>query len=323
MMPASGTSPALRGAPEKRLNLIFVHQPTRLSHVDLEVIAGKIIRLAPEIKVHGVLPTDGPEALARQEWTRPTLTVSFGPVRRFVPLRGPIYENKAVPKLAQFRAFRAQGIATPHTAAFLPGMELDPAVWGPFVILKPSNTAQTSNGLHLQVFRTQSLSRRSLPGDHPARRIPMLVQQWIDTGERLTSYRCLTLFGASLYGSKSQSLDPHPPLDSPDEVIETMQAESDRGQNKMCTETKYMDFAARMAKAFPRHPILGCDILEEEGTGTLYAIEVNAGGNVWHFSSPRTAPWRSVDGTERLKRAFSSFDVAAEVLVKLTRAEAR
>ncbi|MFN4140946.1 hypothetical protein [Aestuariivirga sp.] len=307
----------------KTLNLVFVHQPSKLSSADIDAISARISRIAPEIKVFGVLPSQDAQIISAHDWLRPTLTVSFGSVRRFIPPRGPVYENRFVSKLEQFRRFRAIGIETPHTEPFRHGMALDPEQWGPFVIMKPSDPDLTSNGRYLQVFRTASLSERSLPAAHPSRHLLMLLQQWIDSGENLTSYRCLTLFGAVLLGSISRSPSQRPSLDASDAVIEAMTAESDRGHNKKCDDPEIMAFASRMAEAFPRHPILGCDIIREAGTGRLYAIEVNAGGNVWHFSSPRTAPWRTHDNTEKLKRHFSSFDVAAEVLVKKTRAEAR
>lgn len=308
---------------DKRLNLVFVHQPSKLARADIDAISRKIVAMAPEIKVFGVLPSHGAEIIPAQDWLRPTLTVSFGPVRRFIPPRGPVYENRFVSKLEQFRRFRAIGVDTPHTEPYRQAMALDPQQWGPFVIMKPSDPDLTSTGRDLHVFRTSSLSGRSLPADHPGCHVPMLLQQWIDSGETMTTYRCLTLFGAVLYGTISQSPDPRPSLNAPDDVIEAMKAESDRGHNKKCDDPDVMAFASRMAEAFPRHPILGCDVLREAGTGRLYAIEVNGGGNVWHFSSPRTAPWRSHDKTEDLKRHFSSFDVAAEVLATKTRAEAR
>lgn len=308
---------------EKTLNLIFVHQPRKHSRFDLEAIALKITAIAPEIKIFGVLPTDTADVIPEREWSRPTITVSFGHVRNFIPRRGPVYENRFVPKLEQFKRFRSLAIDTPVTAPYVPGTILDPATWGPFVMLKPSDPDLTSTGQNLFLFRTTALSGRRLPADHPSQGKPFILQQWIDTGEYITSYRCLTLFGAVMYGAVLRRADPRPGLDSPDAVIESMPAESDRGVSKSCDDPEILAFGARMAEAFPRHPILGCDLLREAATGKLYAIEVNAGGNVWHFSSPRTGPWRTHDGTEKLKRRFSSFDVAAAVLARKTREEAR
>jgi hypothetical protein len=314
---------ARKAAPPKTLNLIYVHQPDHLWHYDIEAIAKNMSAIAPEIKFLGVMKDQSADVISPAEWSRPTLTFSFGPVRHFIPPRGPVYENRFVSKLDQFRAFRRLGVPTPHTAAYRHGMDLNPADWGPFVILKPSDPANMSNGLYLQVFRTVALSGRQLPHDHPSRRLRMLVQQWIDTGEKLTAYRCLTLFGAVLYLTQTQRTEARPSLDSPDNIIEAMPAESDRGQTTRARDRSLMEFAPRMAEAFPRHSILGCDILREHSTGRLYALEVNGGGNVWHFSSPRTAPWRTFEKTLSLRTEFSSFEIAAEVLARKTRLEAR
>ncbi|MEJ0098025.1 MAG: hypothetical protein WDM84_09025 [Bauldia sp.] len=44
------------------------------------------------------------------------------------------------------------------------------------------------------------------PARHPGRRGPMLVQQFIDSGDRVTVYRVLTRFSASpLYCQRMQS----------------------------------------------------------------------------------------------------------------------
>jgi len=323
MTAAPKITSAQKAAVPKTLNLIYVHQPKHLWYSDIEAIAEKMNSIAPEIKVLGVMTDQSADVIPPADWSRPTLTFSFGRIKHFIPPRGPVYENRFVSKLDQYRAFRRLGIATPYTAPYQHGMRLDPTDWGPFVILKPCDPANMSNGLHLQVFRTASLSGRQLPRDHASWKLPMLVQQWIDTGEKLTAYRCLTLFGAVLYGSRTQRMDVRPSLDSPDSVIEAMPAESDRGQNTRTHDRSLMEFASRMAEAFPRHPILGCDILREGSTGRLYALEVNAGGNVWHFSSPRTARWRTFEQTHSLKTEFSSFEIAAEVLAKKTRLEAR
>ena len=76
-----------------------------------------------------------------------------------------------------------------------------------------------------------------------------------------------------------------------------------------------------MAAAFPQMPLLGCDILEEQETGMLYGIEVNAGGNVWHFSSPYLAETRSktpILNAARLNQ-YNAFDTAAKALINATR----
>jgi hypothetical protein len=50
-------------------------------------------------------------------------------------------------------------------------------------------------------------------------------------------------------------------------------------------------------------------------------LEVNAGGNTWHFSSPASAYWREKhpEHLEAMKRQFDAFKAAARALVRLTR----
>lgn len=310
---------------EKSLNLILVHNPLKLSRVDFEVISAQIAKIAPEIRTFIVDPRNSSDVISTEDWRRPTLTVSFGSVGRFVSLRGPILENRVVSKLDQYGRFVECGVETPRSARFTPGMTLDSAAWGPLVILKPLDHNETSVGKNLQVFRTESLSGRTLAADHPAKTRPMLIQSFIDTGSHMRMHRCLTLFGTVLYCNRSTSPRQRPPLDSPDSEIESMSAEPVRSEMtiELYEDPELFAFATRMAAAFPAHPILGCDILREEGTGKLFAIEINGGGNVWHFSSPRNAGSRSFERTQTVKRHFSSFERAADVLARKTREEAR
>jgi hypothetical protein len=83
-----------------------------------------------------------------------------------------------------------------------------------------------------------------------------------------------------------------------------------------------MSFASSLHNVFPSIPLLGCDILKEQGTGNLYALEVNAGGNVWHLSSPRTQGSRTITKTLEYVKTFQPFDRAALALIRMTRQHA-
>ena len=64
------------------------------------------------------------------------------------------------------------------------------------------------------------------------------------------------------------------------------------------------------------------DVLREELTGKLFALEINPGGNTWHFSSHSAARIQSSLGGPRLEEQFGAFDIAADVLIERTRSEA-
>ena len=67
----------------------------------------------------------------------------------------------------------------------------------------------------------------------------------------------------------------------------------------------------------------GIDIIREAGSGKLYLLEANPGGNTWIFSKgDLTTRLKTALGVERLTDQFDAFRTAAKVLIERTRAEA-
>ena len=67
----------------------------------------------------------------------------------------------------------------------------------------------------------------------------------------------------------------------------------------------------------------GIDIIREAGSGKLYLLEANPGGNTWIFSKgDLTTRLKAALGVERLTDQFDAFRIAAKVLIERTRAEA-
>ena len=77
---------------------------------------------------------------------------------------------------------------------------------------------------------------------------------------------------------------------------------------------------ARLAHAaIPEVPLKGCDIIRDAGSGRLYVLEVNPGGNTWHFSSRFLAGIRARNGPDfeaQRIRQFEAFRTAARVLAE-------
>jgi hypothetical protein len=69
---------------------------------------------------------------------------------------------------------------------------------------------------------------------------------------------------------------------------------------EMVEDEEVLSFARRIAAALPEIPILGCDIVREEETGSLHALEANSFGQTWHFSSDH--PQLSSDTHNRLRK---------------------
>ena len=77
-------------------------------------------------------------------------------------------------------------------------------------------------------------------------------------------------------------------------------------------------------EALPEIPLKGCDLLRDVTTGKFYVIELNSGGNTWHFSSNFFAETRKKTPELELARRqqFDYARTAARVLVVRTKAEA-
>jgi hypothetical protein len=88
---------------------------------------------------------------------------------------------------------------------------------------------------------------------------------------------------------------------------------------KLSTEPEILEFAMRVSGAFPTVPLQGIDVLKEDKTGRLFALEINGGGNVWHFSSRRAALGRAAGITREDRIAqLGAWEAAARSLVEAT-----
>src|ERR1700736_4594804 len=111
------------------------------------------------------------------------------------------------------------------------------------------------------------------------------MQRFIDTGPRPSQYRVLTGFGVPLYMIRrwsGKARDDDQARAPGDSVWRLVTNSSDH--IKMVEDEEVLSFARRIAVALPEIPILGCDIVREEETGSLHALEANSFGQTWHFS---------------------------------------
>jgi hypothetical protein len=75
--------------------LVLVAQPEYLATDDLFVLRERVQKQAPDIRVFVVGRSDRADAINQEYWQRRTLTISFGPLGDFKPLRGEILANRA------------------------------------------------------------------------------------------------------------------------------------------------------------------------------------------------------------------------------------
>lgn len=308
--------------------LILVNHPVGQDARDFEEIAARLAVIAPDIRVAIVAAASGEDELPETVWQRPVLTVSMMAPRRFRPKRGIFYRGVPVPKFIQMKRFAAAGLRIPMTARYALGRELDPARWGGHVVLKTAALGATSKGdavFVLPTRRVAALAPILFPPGHRGR-AALLVQKFIDTGDTPESLRVLTLFGEPLLAMLYRAHEKRPPLDAPEEVLLRGPFASNTDPHFSCMlvehEEEVLAFARRAARALPRIPLLGLDIVREAGTEHLYVLEANPGGNTWHFSSKLAEEGRKEISREQRIGQMDAWGIAARVLAERTRAEA-
>lgn len=312
-------------------NLFLVHHPDGQGRQDFDEIAAAISRLAPGIAVH-IVPHDaeaGACALPPGTWARPSLAVAFRWPKAFRLRRGLMYAGRPINKMRQAQQYTAARIPIPRTIAYQFGRPLNRDFWGEHVIMKPTRIDMMSRGQFIFLMRTErvaALAGRIFPPDHPAREQPVLIQQFVDTGEYPESFRVLTLFGEPLYCMTFRQKAPRVSLSATDSELLATPIASNAGDDfvhAMVDDPEVIAFARRAARAMPAIPLQGLDIIRQAGTGRLFVLENNSGGNTWHFSSRMF-----LESNGKITRAmriaqFGAFDIAAKVLAERTLQEAR
>ena len=214
-----------------KTNLIIVTGRGLEDWRDFEQIAREVVRIAPDIAVHLVSPHDTASVLDQRKWQRPSMSVCLGPPGKFLPSRGPLFHSAPIKKLDQYSRLKSAGITTPHTERFELGRDYSEERFGEFVILKPLPLDLTSKGSSVSLCRTRrlrELTLASLPKTHFLHEAPGLVQAFIDTGEYVSKWRVLTMFGEPLYSSTSLSVVPRADLRASDAEIEDLVSSRER-----------------------------------------------------------------------------------------------
>ena len=315
----------------KTHNLVLINNPNGQDPRDFAEIAAKIEKLAPNIDTH-IVPHDAQVAdcgLSDEVWSRPTFNVAFRWPQHFRPRRGILYAGRPINKFVQAQKYANAGVPVPPTLVYEFGRPLRRAFWGDHVVMKPTRIDQTSHGNNVFLMRTErvaDLAPRIYPPNHPVRTEPVLIQSFIDTGEVPVSYRVLLLFGEPLYCMIFRQHHPRVALDASDKELFETRIASNAGEDyvhKLVDDPEVLAFARRAAAAMPAIPLQGIDVIREAGTGKLYVLENNSGGNTWHFSSKFSISRRKILTREQRIEQYGAFDIAAKVLVERTLAEAR
>jgi hypothetical protein len=312
-------------------HLILVNRPGWQRVGDFEEIKARIAAKAEDIEVFIATTESRHPVLRKKAAKRPTLVMSPSPLGEFRPERGKVLSGRTIDKAEQLRRLRELGIPVPLSEILTPDTKLDPAVWGPAVLLKPSGYDWTSNGKGIALVPTEKLRYRppeDYPPHHPGRHTPFLVQSFIDTGPCVSAYRVNTLLGAALYCMHTELLEPRAALGALGDGVEsrtlaTNAATKTPRRRRMADDADVLALAKACHEAYPDVPVMGVDILRDVRDGSLHVLELNTASDTWHISSSSYDVDRVGDiSLEMMTGQFGAWDVAADVLIEATRTQA-
>lgn len=295
-------------------NLVLVHWPERQSIEDLQEIGRRVEALDPAIRVHVVETKDAGGLAALRLALRPTIGVSFMPLRRFRLLRGRMYQGEDLPKSVQYETYRKAGVPVPDWQVISSGAGLDPAEWGEYVVVKPDLSRK---GADVRIKRTRRV--RYEPGADGERAI--LAQKFVYTGRWANHTRVVTLFGKVLMQMHIELSHDFRPLESRDgfkgangiggaPIVSNKKSSTYR----LADDPAVAALAGRAHAAFPDLPLLGHDIVRDADTGELYVLESNTRGDSWLFSSGVGRDIQDLHGLDFYAQ-YGALDRAAEALV--------
>lgn len=296
-------------------NLVLVHWPERQSPEDLQDVARRIEARDPSIRVT-IVETKARDRLAALRLAmRPTIGVSFMPVRHFRLLRGRMYQGEDLPKSIQYRRYREAGVPVPDWHEIGPDTALDPGEWGAYVVVKPD---LSKKGAGIQIKRTGRVR-------HKADGEPMLAQKFVYTGRWANHTRVVTLFGRALLQMHVEISHDFRPLESrfafrgADGVGGAPIVSNKKSSAYSLTDDPAtVELGERAHAAFPDIPLLGHDIVRDAETGELFVLESNTRGDVWLFSSGVGRDIQRRNGFDFYPQ-FDGLERAADALVAQVR----
>jgi len=307
-------------------NLNLVHQDTKQDRRDYEEIARRIAGRASDITVFIVGTKDTGWADPTSVAGASTLTVSPMPIKRFVPPRGAICQGFEYPKGEQYEMLERIGVAVPKWQRIGPKVALDPAEWGPYVVVKPELGRKGAEIFIKRAGRVRYRPPESYPEDHPVRKAPLLAQRFVYTGTWPSNFRVVTLFGDALLCWRCEASHSYVPLRSRWDFKAkggiTVVSNKRDSRYELAFDEDVITLARQAHRAFPEQPLLGTDIVRDAESGKPFVIECNPRGDAWLISSVMGRLIEQANGLD-FAGQFGALEIATEALIRETRARAR
>jgi hypothetical protein len=308
-------------------SLILVNRATYQEIRDLMEIADLVRAGAPDIDTYIV--SDEAENLVTRELAakKPSLIVSFGEIRRFSPLRGRAYVGRYIPKDRQLIRMANGGIPVPRTVVLAGGFPNEVPAFGNLIVLK--RVAQESSGGRGVVLVRHDRVRQKIEElvQNEKWGYPILIQEFIKTGTHAATTRVATFMGKPILTWTSTLAEPLPDAGQPDEALEKTNIASNMAgvskQRSLDIDPVKLALARRVFDVFRNIPLHGVDIVTGEDN-RHYVLEMNGGGNTWHFSSDLGLRIRANNGGREVMAAqMGAWRVIADTLIERTRLDAQ
>jgi hypothetical protein len=264
--------------------------------------------VASELRRRGLrtrLVHDKPPTLKHRVWTLgfPTHVVSPFRLDSFRPEWATVWAQARFDKSVELRILEAAGVSVPRWVLMKAGDVPDLSDFSEVVVTKP---ILGHKGAIVRMMRRDRVKHRGLAGDttHVCNE-GLLVQEYIHTGPWPISFRVGTVFGEPVYALRieaNRNRDPIVPgatLEPSAFAGKTIVASSKGCTMSLQVPEDVVALGQRIHRAFPDIPLLGTDIVRDQETGRLYALEVNSRGGTLHLASEQY---------ERMKREFG-FDL--------------
>lgn len=286
---------------------------------DLQEIVRGVSAIDPRINAV-VLPKGlGHRLLLSPLWTGSTLSVAMqrSGGRSFLP--GRVVTSKIFLKSGEYRRLEAAGYPVPRWTLITPDTRMDPAVWGPYVVVKPNDGGQ---GAHVKIKRTGKVRYKPPIEDDRFGQRGVIVQEFIYTGEWPESFRVFTLFGQCILCFHQKTVGRGRPLTSrwnfaADSGTSIVSNTIDM-QVSLTKEPDVVSLCEGAHRAaFPDVPLLGFDVIRDAETGKLYVLECHAHGPVWPFSTSKGLGVQRKNGLDFASQ-YGALRKCAEILAEAT-----
>mgnify|MGYP001105873126 FL=1 len=295
-----------------------------ISSADLAEIGGLVAARDPSILWKPVRLGSGASEIRPPRL--PTMILQF---HDLVPapwpdFKGPRVESRRVHKATQMRMMQAAGIPVPRWARLERGTQVDPAEFGEFLIIKPTER-EASLGHGVTLIRTADFERyrnEHAPTYEGYRRSPPLVQEFIYTGERPLHYRVMSFMGRIVlcFSCENPRMTPLAAPVTSLSVTEKVISNITDNKRLLQKDPELLDLGARAAAVFTDNSVVGVDIVRSARNGKAYVLEANM-GNAWVFSNAVTRTLQAYLGRNNMKKQFGAPGIIADAIIERARKE--